>query len=808
MHAKWIDYSRAAVFAPQDSPDLVSKAAAVLIEEIEKRTGIRLKTANEYPAEAPCIAVGAGRPEDALPEPLRDAAGALPAPGAEGYRVTAGQNAAIALGADHRGALYGVGMLLRKMRWAPGQLYFPEGLSVSKTPEFGIRGHQLGYRPKTNAYDAWTPQIYDQYIRELALFGANGIEIMPPRTDDAPVSVHMKWDALDMMRRVSASIHSYGLETWIWYPNMAEEYISTESVAAELAERDAVFGAVPHIDHVFIPGGDPGKLAPKPLFGWGEQVSKVLRKYHLNAKMWLSPQTFTPSRRWVDAFYSELAREPEWLDGVVFAPWERDSAAVLRGKTPSRYPIRNYPDITHSLRCQFPVPKLDLPLALTLGRECINPRPCDEKLIHNAYKDNFSGSLSYSEGINDDVNKFVWSDQDFDSSTEVAETLRDYARLFIDFEMADDIAQGFFALERNLRGPLAENGNIDTCLAQWREMERRISGYAKDNYRFEMGLLRAYFDAYQKRRYLYETELEREAVDMLGRCGELGADVGLDNAMEILSRARTRPVAKELKARVMELCDLLYEHIGSQLTVAKHAGAHWGRGAFVECIDIPLNDYRYLSKEIARIKALKNPAEVLASANITAPEDKAGIIFDNDNVCRCEAVRRLLSRTDPGPGGFYDNMGAWSSWHRIKNNDAYLQDPGFLRSSLSTFVLQPPHDREDEYNAPLAWQLQAATFYTNPLEVFYEHLDPDARYLIRLTYVGFFAKHVKLTAAGGACLIHDYLTVDRKHATVEFQLPPEAYRDGRLDLAFHCLDGERGANVAEIWIIKQPGELF
>lgn len=44
-------------------------------------------------------------------------------------------------------------------------------------------------------------------------------------------------------------------------------------------------------------------------------------------------------------------------------------------------PIRRYPDITHSLSSQYPIPKWDLAWAITLGRECINPRPVDEKLM-------------------------------------------------------------------------------------------------------------------------------------------------------------------------------------------------------------------------------------------------------------------------------------------------------------------------------------------------------------------------------------------------------------------------------------------
>ena len=36
---------------------------------------------------------------------------------------------------------------------------------------YPLRGHQLGYRPKTNSYDAWTPAMWEQYVRDLVVFG-------------------------------------------------------------------------------------------------------------------------------------------------------------------------------------------------------------------------------------------------------------------------------------------------------------------------------------------------------------------------------------------------------------------------------------------------------------------------------------------------------------------------------------------------------------------------------------------------------------------------------------------------------------
>ena len=110
---------------------------------------------------------------------------------------------------------------------------------------------------------------------------------------------------------------------------------------------------------------------------------------------------------------------------MVFGPWVKIPLPELRKLVKAEIPIRRYPDITHSLSCQYPVPDWDVAYAMTLGRECVNPRPEDEKHIHNILAPYASGSISYSEGTNDDVNKFIWSDQDWDPQTPAMETLRD-----------------------------------------------------------------------------------------------------------------------------------------------------------------------------------------------------------------------------------------------------------------------------------------------------------------------------------------------------------------------------------------------
>ncbi len=104
-----------------------------------------------------------------------------------------------------------------------------------------LRGHQLGYRPKTNSYDAWDLRQWEQYYRDLIVFGANAVELIPPRSDDAATSPHFPLPPLEMMQGMSGLADKYGLDVWIWYPAMDRDYADPATVQFALKEWGDVF---------------------------------------------------------------------------------------------------------------------------------------------------------------------------------------------------------------------------------------------------------------------------------------------------------------------------------------------------------------------------------------------------------------------------------------------------------------------------------------------------------------------------------------------------------------------------------------
>src|ERR1051325_12025840 len=80
------------------------------------------------------------------------------------------------------------------------------------------------------------------------------------------------------------------------------------------------------------------------------------------------------------------------------------------------------------------------------------------------------------------------------------------------------------------------------------------------NWRFQQALYRAYYDAYTRKRLLYETGAEQSAMDRL-RSGNV------DEAESILDRPMP---ADPWRARCFELAEALFQSIRMQLSVERY----------------------------------------------------------------------------------------------------------------------------------------------------------------------------------------------------------------------------------------------
>jgi hypothetical protein len=787
-----LDLRNAVVVSVSDASPRQKQAVTMLVEEAEKRTGIRWPQMTTWPSsDVPVIAIGLTASLQSLSGAAAGELRSLLVPGgAEGFQLCvrrAETNPAVLIaGNDERGVLFGVGRLLRELRMERGQVSVKDDLKIATAPKYALRGHQLGYRPKCNSYDAWDLPVWEQYFRDLAVFGCNAIELIPPRSDDDADSPHFPRPPMQMMQGMSRLADDYGLDVWVWYPAMDKNYASSRTVKSALREWGEVFARLKRIDAVFVPGGDPGHTQPKVLMALLEKQTENLHRYHPKAQMWVSPQGFTQA--WLDEFVAILQQQqPAWLSGVVHGPQVRVSLARLRELVPARYPIRQYPDITHTRQCQYPVPNWDVAYAVTAGRECINPRPEGETLIFRQTQPGTIGFISYSEGCNDDVNKFIWSALGWDPEARPLDVLRQYCRYFIGERYTDDLARGLMDLEQNWQGPLLTHEGVDQTLARFQAMEKTASPEELKNWRLQQALFRAYYDAYTRRRLIHEKDLEAQAMECLRKAPDTGARSAIADARKTLDRALSGEVAPEWRARIFQLGDALFRSIGMQLSVKLYQAIGVDRGASLDTLDFPLNNRLWLEQRFARIDKMLSES------------------------ARLKGLQQILHWTDPGPGGFYDDLGNSTQQPHLLPGLGLSQDPGCYASSRSDFE-EEPRKRGPETlpgsNRRVSWQDHAEALYDTPLQAAYSGLDPTARYRIRVVYAGdSYKKRIRLVA-NDSIQIHPYLARPKPVAPLEFALPETATRQGKLKLSWFGELGRggngRGAQVSEVWLLKEP----
>jgi hypothetical protein len=756
IEAQSFDFSKAgiAVSSKLASPQKET-FVRVLQEEIKARTQLNLlvqEKSNKLPLIALVLASDVLLGDIAVPK--------LPTPSVvlqkEGFGISidlsSGRPILWLIGGDERGVLFAIGEFLRKADLNKQKIVVDKTIEIVTAPKYAIRGHQIGYRNTANSWDAWNEKQYEQYIRELALFGSNSIENIP--LQDGPPGPHMKIPREEMNIKMSQICMNYGLDYWVWTP--ADIDLSDQvKFKEEVKVHSDFYKQCPKLDGVFFPGGDPGSNHPKDVMPFLEAISVELKKYHPKAGVWISLQGFSDEQ--VNYFYEYLGKyKPTWLAGVVSGP-SSPNMADTRFQLPKQYKHRHYPDLTHTVRCQYPTENWDQAFALTEGREVSNPQPFYYAKIHNQFAPLTDGFLSYSDGVHDDINKVIWSQMACNPSKDVRAVLVEYASLFFGHSISAQVADGILALERNWVGPVEENGAIETTFAYWQNLELKNPGLQL-NWRWQQLVMRAYYDTYVKRRKIYEQKLEREANEILLNAKTIGINQSMELALNKVNQADKSPIYPELRQKVVDYCEALFKSIGMQTSVPKYQASGAERGAILDFIDYPLNNRWWMEDEFKKIKKLPSEKEQLERLDIIAKWE------------------------NPGPGSYYDNISDLSKGPRVKTRtedatDVLWADNGLSRRRLSTQLFQ---------NFP---------------KLEYADLDPNAMYTIRISGYG----EALLRVDGER--IEPTLYNKGMEEFKEFQLSPKYVKDGKLSVTFDepeesKLNWRQHSKVFDIWLLK------
>ena len=294
-----IDLSGASVDLAVAKPDNVTRTAArVLSEEVAKRTGLDWSAPPEGSAAGASVVL---RLDPALPP--------------ESYAITAADTGVTLTGADGRGLLYAVGRFLAHHGVGTGRSALSRRGCGRIRARLSHAGHQLGYRFQSNSYDTWDDAQYEQYIRELAMFGCNSIENIP--FEDDRKSPHMPLDRRSMNRRISEICLEYGLDYWIWTPAVFD-LSDKEKRAAHLAEHKQLYKDCPELTGVFFPGGDPGANPPELVLPFIEELAGLcavtIRRQDLAVAAMVQRETVRRYLRLIDR------EKPDWFGGLRGGP--------------------------------------------------------------------------------------------------------------------------------------------------------------------------------------------------------------------------------------------------------------------------------------------------------------------------------------------------------------------------------------------------------------------------------------------------------------------------------------------------------
>ncbi|WP_322539704.1 hypothetical protein [Sphingomonas sanguinis] len=704
--------------------------------------GRRIAERVAHCGEVRVLVAPSGTVAAALPAKLRSRWRRPTGLGREGFAIRRVGPVTVVTADATRGLVYGAGWVLRHLDVAGGTARLTVKKPVDQRPTYATRLTQIGYRPKNNSYDAWTLPMFQRRIEDFALWGASGVQIIAPVSDDDATGPLFPAPPRETLAGISAITHRLGLDVALYYPELGD-YEKPGVVAAEVAAFRRVLADLPYVDALYVPGGDPGHTAPARLFPLVAQQAALLRARNSNAPVYISSQGFDAAG--FEAFYRELDKQPDWLTGVFVGPQTRDPLSVERARIPARYPLILYPDIAHTMHAQFPVPRWWPEFALTEGREPINPRPSAYAHVFARFAPLTAGFITYSEGVNDDFNQFLWFRMGWNPKTDPQEFAQQYARVFIGDPRAAALPA---ALEANWVGDPATNATIDATL----RLADLIRPAAFADWRIDALRYRAVYDALVRRRTIAARARRAAAL----------AATSPDQARAILATGDGPEVAALLD-RLNTLAERLWQKARLQLSVKRYGASNIERGANLDRADVDLTGRAWIEAQTA----------------------KGWPIPD---------------RSRRAEGALYDDLGRPDAEPHLVRGVGFLADPQFFTTAIDGIADRTPADGwwpgELDY---------AETLYDSPLRLHYDGLDPRRGYRLTITYAGEDYTLPMRLVANGHIVLQEHFVRTANPMQVTIAIPREATAKGTLDLAWTRPPGMggsgRGKQVAETWLI-------
>jgi hypothetical protein len=501
--------------------ELGRKALALLSRYVRERSGLTVV-------------------EDAAGDVVLGLDAALPP---ESYRISGADPVRID-GGDGRGLIYGLGKWLRASGFGPGCIS-PANWRGTSEPVNPVRAIYFASHFH-NWYHIAPIEEVERYVEELALYGCNCLSVWFDLHHYGSIDDPAARAMIDRLRAIltaanrvgiGASMTMLGNEGFTSTPDALKAtdavqngyhrspggFYNTEVCPSQpggmeliLRNREAVFEAFAGIqfDYIWIWPYDQGGCTCADCAPWGangflrtaKPVAALINQHFPEAKVIFSTWYFdrfvegewAAFHKWVDE------SKPDWFDVMMIDGYCGFPEYPLEHGVPGDFPVVGFTEI--SMQGNGP-----------WGGYGANPRPGHWADYWGRSKHIQSGNFPYSEGIYEDINKFLMLQLNWSPDREVDEILAEYASGWFGSEFAADLVTAFHMMEsdegtgfggvtetaeesdappsfRNASGfPQAE-----ACEALIDSIDSRLPDAVRTSWRWRVVRLRALIDAQLK----------------------------------------------------------------------------------------------------------------------------------------------------------------------------------------------------------------------------------------------------------------------------------------------------------------------
>ena len=493
------------------------RAAQLLSEEIKRRTGLDVPVGSDTGGRVSLV-IGTAASSAAATH-FQSALPTTGTPGQDGFRLETKPDAGgriFVLGQSPSGVVAGVGKLLRTMRYGNGTLSIP-GLAVTDTPALPVRGIYFATH-FFNFYHVARLEEVDRVIEEFALWGGNSLSVWFDIHHFRSIHDPAAQAHLARLKHFEQTAHRVGMQFGLTFianeaydgsPAALRPKPGPGSYGVELCPsipeglaligkwQGEVLDAFGPMDFIWAWPYDQGGCACDKCKPWGangfikasEQLSRLYRARNPQGKVWLSTWLLDDIAgdigEYAGLFRYVREQKPTWFDGII-AGTHGDAIPrpLMERPEPQRYGLAWFPEI--SMWGMNP-----------WGGYGANPLPELCTRLRDRLAGMTQGGWPYSEGIYEDLNKWLWCRYYWSPTATADEALGEYVSYYLAPSVRADGVKLMHLMEQthpHNNWNARSLGHADEAWAIADSIDRRLPAWTKSTWRWRILYVRAAMD--------------------------------------------------------------------------------------------------------------------------------------------------------------------------------------------------------------------------------------------------------------------------------------------------------------------------